>query len=156
MSTPFSAIIQSPLGSIGLSLHQDKLASLRVLPETVRSKKPEDAYGQHVVAELMAYFKDPAHSFDLDFHLEGSPFQQKVWRALYKIPSGRTVSYGELAKKLQTGPRAIGQACRTNPVGIIIPCHRVVAAGHLGGYSGATSGSSMDIKKWLLRHEGCI
>ena len=61
-----------------------------------------------------------------------------------------------LAKWLKSGPRAVGNACRANPIPIIIPCHRVVAQNHIGGYSGETQGRKLDIKKWLLQHEAVI
>ena len=63
------------------------------------------------------------------------------------------MTYGELAQQLGTSARAIGQACRTNPVPIIVPCHRVIAANHAGGYAGHTSGKLLAIKKYLLDHE---
>lgn len=64
--------------------------------------------------------------------------------------------YGELAEKLASGPRAIAAACRTNPIPILIPCHRVVAKAGLGGYMGETEGEALSIKQWLLQHEGAI
>lgn len=86
-------------------------------------------------------------------NLKGTEFQKRVWRALCAIPPGTTKTYGELAKQLNTSPRAIGNACRKNPLPIIIPCHRVVAKNSLGGYAGARIGNLLEIKKWLLRYE---
>ena len=85
----------------------------------------------------------------LDLH--GSPFQLLVWRALLEIPFGEQRTYGELATALERpgAARAVGAANATNPVAILVPCHRVVAAGgRLGGYSGG-----LDVKRWLLAHE---
>ncbi|MBT8127262.1 MAG: methylated-DNA--[protein]-cysteine S-methyltransferase, partial [Gammaproteobacteria bacterium] len=93
-------------------------------------------------------------SFDLPCALQGTPFQQKVWNELKKIPCGTVITYGELANKLGTSARAIGNACRKNPIPLVIPCHRVVAANGIGGYSGDTNGAWLRIKSWLLRHEG--
>ncbi|MFP3910088.1 MAG: methylated-DNA--[protein]-cysteine S-methyltransferase [Archaeoglobaceae archaeon] len=75
-------------------------------------------------------------------------FLQKVLNKVRRIPYGETVTYGELAKKLNSGPRAIGQAMKRNPIPIIIPCHRVIASNGLGGYS-----SGVEIKKQLLKLE---
>lgn len=85
--------------------------------------------------------------------LNGTVFQKRVWRALLQIPCGTTLTYSDLAKKLKSHPRAIGQACRTNPLPLIIPCHRVVAKNSLGGYSGATSGKKLAFKRQLLERE---
>ena len=84
----------------------------------------------------------------------GSDFQQRVWKAMLEIPRGRTLSYGEVARRIGSAPRAVGQACRRNHLPVFIPCHRIVAAGSIGGYSGATGGHKLDRKIWLLRHEG--
>ena len=88
--------------------------------------------------------------------MQGSPFQLRVWQALKEIPIGETLTYGNLAKKLETSARAIGNACRQNPIAIFIPCHRVFGLSSLGGYAGATSGDLFSIKKSLLQHENSI
>src|SRR3989344_3383893 len=84
---------------------------------------------------------------------DGTDFQQRVWRALQRIPAGRVLSYGELAHKLKTGARAVGNACRANRIPIVIHCHRVVAANGKGGFMGKTGGRALAIKDWLLTHE---
>lgn len=106
--------------------------------------------------QLDAYFRNGSTRFDLPVELEGTGFQRKVWDALRDIPSGRTVTYGELARKLGTSARAVGGACRSNPCPIVVPCHRVVATNGLGGFAGDTSGRKLDVKRWLLRHEGAV
>ena len=85
---------------------------------------------------------------------EGTLFQKSVWHELTKIPIGQTRTYGEIANKLNSSARAVGNACRKNPIQIIIPCHRVVSAKGLGGYAGKTEGKQIKIKRWLLSHEG--
>lgn len=86
----------------------------------------------------------------LDPH--GTPFQKKVWREMQKIKGGKTKTYGEVAQALKSGPRAVGGACGANPIPILIPCHRFVAAnGKIGNYSG---GDGADTKQFLLRLEG--
>ncbi len=103
-------------------------------------------------AQLHAYFEGSLTSFDLSLRPNGTPFQRTVWTALRGIPHGDTVTYGQLAKTLNTGSRAVAGACSRNPIAIIIPCHRVVGANHsLGGYSG---GDGPPTKEALLRLEG--
>lgn len=106
-----------------------------------------------VERQLRQYFAEGVADFaDLPLDLQGTPFQKKVWRELRRIPRGKTISYRELAQRVGSpkGFRAVGQANRRNPVPIIIPCHRVIAAdGSLGGYS-----SGIARKEWLLKHEG--
>lgn len=104
-----------------------------------------------VQAELSAYFSDPHHRFQLPLKPQGSPYQLNVWNALLVIPTGRTLTYGELAQKLQSGPRAIGQACKRNPLPLFIPCHRIVGKSDLGGYMG--NPNALPYKSSLLAHE---
>ena len=94
------------------------------------------------------------NNLKIDLKLEVTPFQKKVLNQLVLIPYGETKTYGEIAIKLKTSPRAVGNACRRNPIPIVIPCHRVVASKGLGGYSGATEGETHYIKRYLLRLEG--
>jgi methylated-DNA-[protein]-cysteine S-methyltransferase len=108
------------------------------------------------MTELSAYFTDPRHELNLPTAVKGTVFQHKVWRAIHAIPSGETRSYGELARDLSTSPRAIGGACRANPIPLLIPCHRVIAAdGGTGGFLGHTANhdTSASVKDWLLQHE---
>jgi methylated-DNA-[protein]-cysteine S-methyltransferase len=103
------------------------------------------------VRQLQDYFDGRRHDFDLPLRPYGSEFQQRVWAALRAIPPGETRSYGDLARLLGSSPRAIGRANGSNPIPILIPCHRVTAAnGVLGGYSG---GDGPATKRWLLDHE---
>lgn len=103
------------------------------------------------VAQIQDWFDDPRTVFDLPLAPHGTAFQQRVWAALRAIPPGETRSYGELAALLGSAARAVGQANGANPIPILIPCHRVLAArGALGGYSG---GDGPPTKLWLLNHE---
>lgn len=151
----FSAIVSSPVGNLGIQIHQNKLTGVHFLSsqETLYNS----AETQAVCQELTNYFQNPQHTFQLPFDLKGTEFQKKVWHAISQIPSGTTATYKDLAEKLKTSPRAIGNACRTNPIVIVIPCHRVVGKNNLGGFSGEThEGGKLDIKKWLLKHEGIL
>lgn len=148
----YDAVVVTPFGALGI-VAQDALSSIDFLN---RRRKPQPArtpLAREVCAQLRAYLKDPRHVFDLPLDLPGSAYQQRVWRALGRIRAGRTLSYGELAAKLASGPRAIGNACRANPVPIVIPCHRVVGAGGLGGFMGGRAPAQLNLKRWLLTHE---
>lgn len=91
------------------------------------------------------------HPINLPDH--GTEFQRRVWRQLMRIPAGSTMSYGELARQLDSGARAVANACRHNPIPLFVPCHRVVAANGIGGFMGETDGKPLQIKLWLLEHE---
>jgi methylated-DNA-[protein]-cysteine S-methyltransferase len=103
------------------------------------------------IAQIQAYFDGQRTRFDLPLAPRGTAFRQRVWAALLDIPHGETRSYGDLARELGSAARAIGQANGANPIPLIIPCHRCLAAGGaLGGYSG---GEGPATKAWLLAHE---
>ena len=101
--------------------------------------------------QLTAYFAGDLQKFDLPLHVDGSPLQQAVCDAMLAIPLGETRTYGDLAQDLGVPAQAIGQACGGNPIPIIIPCHRILGAASLGGFSGD---GGVETKVWLLRHEG--
>ena len=97
--------------------------------------------------QLDAYFSGRLSRFDLPLAAGGTAFDMRVRAAMGAIPYGETRTYGELAHATDSGPRAIGRACGRNPIPIVVPCHRVLAAGGLGGYSG---GTGLPTKRWLL------
>lgn len=100
---------------------------------------------------LQAYFDGVAAAVDLPLDMHGAPFEKRVWRALLEIPAGRTASYGEIAKRLgsPSASRAVGLANGSNPIAIVVPCHRVIGSnGSLVGYGGG-----LDRKTWLIDHE---
>lgn len=103
--------------------------------------------------QLRRYFDDPQAGFELPLAGESTPFAARVRAALIAISPGEVLSYGALASKLGSSARAVGGACRHNPLPIVVPCHRVVARHGRGGFMGATDGSALEIKSWLLRHE---
>jgi methylated-DNA-[protein]-cysteine S-methyltransferase len=106
------------------------------------------------VKQLAAYFEGSLTRFDLPLAPHGTAFRRKVWDLMRAIPYGSTRSYADLARDLDSAPRAIGGACGANPIPVIIPCHRVLAAGgRLGGYSG---GEGAATKVALLRLEGAL
>lgn len=164
-STPhFQAILKLPLADhplrVGVQLEADAVVELDFLwdddalpaadaPLSPASKKVLT----QLARELEDYARHPGTAFHVLLHMKGTPFQQKVWRALQRIPPGATVTYGELARQLGSGARAVANACRRNPIPLIVPCHRVVAQGGIGGYAGATEGELVQFKQFLLDHE---
>lgn len=138
---------------IGARFTGEALTGLNYLPPDAPLTRHPDQRAKHLANELEQYTQHSDHVFDLLFVPSGTPFQLRVWRALLSIPAGQTRSYGALATQLNTAPRAVGQACGSNPLPLVIPCHRVVSAHGLGGFMHAVSGAPLDIKAWLLRHE---
>ncbi|MGI9627667.1 MAG: bifunctional transcriptional activator/DNA repair enzyme AdaA [Longimicrobiales bacterium] len=103
---------------------------------------------EQLATELAAYFEGARTTFDVPLVLAGTEFQERVWRQLLQIPSGQTISYDELARRVECpgGQRAVGRANGDNRIAIVVPCHRVIrASGHLGGYGGG-----LPRKQWLL------
>lgn len=147
------AIIACPFGYIGLWFDGQAVSAIRLLTGKHRARVPNESHVREAVAQIKAYLARPGHRFQLPIVESGTPFQKKVWRALRRIPPGRPVYYRDLAKKLGTSPRAIGGACRANPVPVITPCHRVVGMKNAGGFMGKTSGAPVRMKHWLLQHE---
>ncbi|PIT22805.1 hypothetical protein BGI36_01045 [Snodgrassella communis] len=104
--------------------------------------------------QLDAYFSGKLQTFNYPPSSTGTEFQQRVWQAIANIPYGQVASYGDIAHILGSAARAVGQACGKNPLPIIIPCHRIVSANGLGGFSLSNNPFELNIKRWLLTHEG--
>lgn len=146
----------TPRGPVRATVEDDVVTAL-TLPDrraVPPASPPPTLLLRTLQRQLDAYFEDAACGFDVPLRLQGTPFQQRVWRALQQIPAGEVRSYGELARRLDTAPRAIGAACRRNPVPLIVPCHRVVSRHGLGGFDGQRRGAALELKRWLLEHEG--
>ena len=148
----YAAVIDTPFARIGIKIAADAVIAIDFNARLQR-KAASTALARATVAQIAAYCRDAHHRFTVPLCMAGTPYQQKVWQALRRIPVGATRSYGALAHTLDSGARAVGGACRVNPIPLIVPCHRVVAASGLGGYSGATAGVNLAIKQWLLAHE---
>ena len=100
-----------------------------------------------------AYFYNPNFQFDLPLAPAKTIFQNRVRELMKMIPVGSAWTYLELAKQLQSSPRAIGNACRSNDFPLIVPCHRIIASNGLGGFNGETKGEMIRLKMKLLKHE---
>lgn len=152
----YSAVLSSPVGPLGLSVAEDAFVTgLEFLDDQTPLSAPKTSFTQGIARVLEAYFRSKKPLSDLPVRLKGTPFQIKIWEFLKSIPAGKPLTYGAIAKSLDTGPRAVGNACRRNPISIIVPCHRVIAAdGGLGGFNGQDKGCFLQRKQWLLEHEG--
>lgn len=140
--------VETPMGRIGVAARGGKLVAVRWGTTT---PDPETPLLQEACRQLAAWFTHERESFDLPLDPGGSDFERGVWRAMLAIPYGHTRTYGDIAKELGGMPQPVGQACGANPIPIIIPCHRVVGADGLGGFSAA---GGVETKVKLLRHEG--
>jgi methylated-DNA-[protein]-cysteine S-methyltransferase len=150
----FSARMPAPFGLVGVRTEGDAVAEIVYLPPSAGELAPRNRVAEAACAQIACYLEDPDFAFDLRLGPAGTPFQRRVWRLIAAIPRGRTRSYGALADELGSSPRPVGQACGANRFPLAIPCHRVVAAGGLGGFAHHDAGFHVAVKRWLLRHEG--
>jgi len=142
-------VMDSPVGHLRIEADDIGLTLVKRTDDALHA--PDTFLLQQAVEQLNAYFDGTLRVFALPLHLMGTEFRMKCWAALCSIPYGKTVSYGEQARRVGNpkASRAVGGANHHNPVSIIVPCHRVVGAnGSLTGYGGG-----LDMKKWLLEHE---
>jgi len=153
-NSKYDGSLTFPFGVVGIITQDSSLIGLEFLPKGTAEILPKTATGKQVWNALFAYMDDPSKLNEVALASEGTDFQKKVWNALRRIPVGEVMTYGELAKTIDTSPRAAANACRRNRIPILIPCHRIVAQKGLGGYCGETEGYMMEVKKWLLMHEG--
>ena len=151
--TDYDAVISAPFGRLGLRLANGRLSEIDFVGARVPLRRPHGAATRRIARVLNNYFKQPKRALRLPLALDGTQFQQRVWRALLRIPPGEVRQYGELAAALKSSPRAVGNACRANPIPIVVPCHRVVARAGLGGFMGREVGKAIELKQWLLAHE---
>jgi methylated-DNA-[protein]-cysteine S-methyltransferase len=149
----YQAIFAAPFGKLGITCTDEALLGIDFLPDAIRAQAARNALATEACAQLRAYLGDGAFRFDLPLELAGTEHQRKVWQAMRAIPSGQTCTYGEIALQIASSPHAVGQACGSNPVPIVIPCHRVVSRSGLGGFMHSADRDALDIKRWLLDHE---
>jgi methylated-DNA-[protein]-cysteine S-methyltransferase len=152
----FSAIVEAPFGAIGIRTEPGVIRELVYLPRHFNEKEPQDALSEQAARQVARYLSEPDFRFNLPLAEVGTAFQHRVWEAIAAIPRGDVLTYGQVAKLIRSAPRAVGQACGANWFPLIIPCHRVTAAGGLGGFSNHDdeSGFHLGVKRWLLAHEG--
>jgi methylated-DNA-[protein]-cysteine S-methyltransferase len=155
VETVFELVTASPVGWLGVRTDGSALTGVEILPGPVPTGGIPGAVAQAAGEALGRYFAGDADALAaLPVAPAGTPFQRRVWERLRVIRPGEVQAYGTLAQGLGTSARAVGGACRANPIPIVIPCHRIVGAHGLGGYSGERAGDWLEIKRWLLAHEG--
>jgi methylated-DNA-[protein]-cysteine S-methyltransferase len=153
--SPYSAKLRTPFAVLGIRTGAGAVTGIEYLPASERAQAPTDPIAERACRQLERYLDDAQFRFTVPLAPKGTPFRRRVWDALTTIPIGESRTYGEMARKLATAPRAVGGACGANPIALVIPCHRVVGSqGALGGFMGATDGDPIAIKRWLLQHEG--
>jgi methylated-DNA-[protein]-cysteine S-methyltransferase len=151
----YAAKLKTPFAVLGIRVAGGAVTGVEYLPLRERAQAPVNATAERACRQIERYLADPEFRFTVPLSPSGTAFRHRVWDALGGIPVGESRTYGEMARQLASAPRAIGGACGANPIALIIPCHRVVGSqGSLGGFMGATEGNPIDIKRWLLTHEG--
>ena len=140
--------VSTPFGDLTL-VEQD--GAITSLDWRRSAQQDESALLDRAAAQLLGYVEGTRMEFDLPLRVAGTDFQRNVCAAISAIPFGHTRTYGEIAKDLGVPAQAVGQACGGNPIPVIIPCHRVMGAKGLTGFSGA---GGVETKVALLRHEG--
>jgi methylated-DNA-[protein]-cysteine S-methyltransferase len=157
ISAPYDACVATPFATLGIRADDRAVTALQFLPQGTPAQSPKKNTIAHLaVVQLMSYLDNPHFRFDVPVKLTGSKHQLDVWHAMQCIEAGVTRTYGELADEIGSNARAVGTACGKNPVPIIVPCHRIVAANGLGGFMGGKRDDPLAIKRWLLTHEGAL
>jgi methylated-DNA-[protein]-cysteine S-methyltransferase len=162
MNGTCEAMMQSPIGRVLVAASDAGITRMEIAPSQGASKSSTRTVGgkqarthvAHAIRQLKEYFAGKRRDFDLPLDLRGTPLQQRVWQNLLEIPYGKTMTYGELARRVGTpkAARAAGAACGANPVWLVVPCHRVIGSdGGLHGYGGG-----LWRKEFLLKHEGAL
>ena len=141
----YQAVVSAPGFSIGVRCDEAEIHTIEYL-EPRTEVVPSNALAREAARQLQAYLADPDFVFTLPLRPSGTAFQRRVREQISAIPTHQTRTYGELAKALHNAPRAVP---------LVVPCHRVIAAGGgLGGFARQRGGFLLDVKRWLLAHEG--
>lgn len=141
-----AASLDTPVGALSVTEQDGAITGLAWSDLSTGRSALLDA----ALQQLQAYFAGELTAFDLPLRVAGSDFQRAVCDAMLAIPLGETRTYGDIARDLGAPPQPVGNACGSNPIPVIIPCHRVLAANGLGGFSGA---GGVETKVTLLKHE---
>ncbi|HCO44124.1 MAG TPA: methylated-DNA--[protein]-cysteine S-methyltransferase [Gammaproteobacteria bacterium] len=148
------ASMSTPLGMLLLRCNEHGLTEVGFAADGAVPRRPTDPLLLETMLQLEAYFAGATADFsNLPLAPAGTPFQHRVWSALRAIPPGATRRYGDIATDIGTAARAVGGACRSNPLLLVVPCHRVIARTGSGGFMGAANGPWPQRKQHLLDHE---
>jgi methylated-DNA-[protein]-cysteine S-methyltransferase len=161
--------IELPIGTVWAAASEKGLVRVHALGTGERFKAglkglkaeltPDPSKFDELRTQLYKWVEGKPTVFDLPFDLRGTEFQKEVWRAIHRIPYGKLSSYGLLAKDIgrPAAARAVGNAVGANPIGIVIPCHRVIwSNGGIGGFGGGYNKESLDVKRLFLKVEGVL
>jgi len=148
----YDCIVVTPWVSLGIFGHLNEISAIDFLADNAQTVN-EDLALSRLVQQYIEQKKLPK---TLKLKPQGTPFQRKIWSIMQTIPFGQTLTYKQLAITAGSGPRAVANACRANPIPLLIPCHRVVASNGLGGFAGQTQGRLVRLKQQLLQWEGAI
>ena len=154
-------MISAPFGCLGVQTElvdgSLMISKIDYLPPETVLLPPKNQLATVFSRQCTQYFNHASFRFEVPLKPAGTVHQQKVWNATLEIEVGKTSTYGEIAKKIKSGPRAVGTACGANPYPLVTPCHRVVSAQGLGGFMKEDNpGFYRQIKIWLLKHEGVL
>ena len=155
----FQACLRAPFATLGITTTDMHVTGIRFLAPSVAARAPKrNTMAFLACVQIQSYLEDPNFVFDLPLKLGGTHHRLAVWEAMQRIEAGKTRTYGELAKEIGSSARAVGGACGANPIPLVVPCHRVIAAGRaIGGFMGERGeGFELGIKRWLLEHEGAL
>jgi methylated-DNA-[protein]-cysteine S-methyltransferase len=153
MTSKYDAVVCAETFNIGVRCDSNHVLSVEYLPRgpAIAAAGP---VAKEAERQIQKYLADPSTVFDLPLAAAGTTYQKRVWDVLTSIPSGQTLRYGDVARTLTSGPRAVGNACGANPYPLVVPCHRVLPAqGGIGGFARKRDGFLPTVKAWLLRHE---
>jgi|TARA_B110000008_G_scaffold118199_1_gene120865 methylated-DNA-[protein]-cysteine S-methyltransferase len=136
----YDMVFISPIGTIGINSFNNKISELRFVENLKKTKLKNPLY-KELSRQLDLYFKQRLNFFDIPYELIGTKYQIKILKRVSEVRYGSTKSYSDIAVKENTHARPVGNACRNNPIQLIIPCHRVIGKNNIGGFSGE------DVKK---------
>jgi methylated-DNA-[protein]-cysteine S-methyltransferase len=157
MTSHYDAILAAPFGRVDVRTAGEAVSAIVYLPERFATIAPSSPVARLLADQLDAYYANPDAPLDVPLAIAGTAFQRRVWDAIRAVPRGAMATYGTLAKVAGGTPRAVGQACGDNCFPLVIPCHRVVGAKGIGGFAHhGEDGFYLDVKRWLLRHEGAM
>lgn len=149
-----------PIFDLNITIKEDYIIGLEFLkkdPTLVMEGLINNKLVDKINDQLDCYLKDSKFKFNLPMYINGTLHQEKVWEQMLLINPGSVMSYKDIAQKIKSSPRAVGNACGRNKIALIIPCHRVIStSGRLGGFMKSATGYTIEIKSWLLKHEGVI
>jgi methylated-DNA-[protein]-cysteine S-methyltransferase len=152
----FDVLYRAPFAVLGIRTDGESLTGLEYLPANIEPSRPKSALAREAIRQIECYLADPRFQFDLPLQIRGSEFRKRVWEVMCAIPAGQTLTYGEVARRLDSAARAVGGACGDNKIPLIIPCHRVVGSNGIGGFMHTTGDRETGIKRWLLAHEAQV